>query len=147
VRNRRRCCCYCLHLLLASTSYSAFRVEHSPTSLCESESENEVPQQCSYLSSPTPELAWKRTLRSYLDPSNSTERKEFILKLLSSDPSNYPDAPTGKNLAFCFSQQIYLTTADHLSTNVVVTPSRRDPESTGTKDRKEFSSSETVAHG
>lgn len=34
--------------------------------------------------------------RSYLETPTSSTRKEFILKLLSSDPSNYPDAPTGE---------------------------------------------------
>lgn len=34
--------------------------------------------------------------RSYLETPTSSSRKEFILKLLSSDPSNYPDAPTGE---------------------------------------------------
>jgi hypothetical protein len=37
--------------------------------------------------------------RSYQEStsSGSDDRKEFILKLLSQDPSNYADAPTGKH--------------------------------------------------
>ena len=37
--------------------------------------------------------------RSYQEStsSGSDDRKEFILKLLSQDPSNYSDAPTGKH--------------------------------------------------
>jgi len=40
-------------------------------------------------------VTWGSLSRSWPDPNNtSNPRREVITKLLSQDPSNYPDAPT-----------------------------------------------------